>query len=169
MSLAQLSDVLSLRPHPQQRLPFTVSQADATNLAASFVLTKEAEGSAARVLFAIRRGRPAVFWVSGEHGSGKTHFLVYLNSLLTHPETAAEAFKHDLPDVPTLTVALEVRDGSQLAQTISAPLWERLKVPRHLSDLWRRLGAEVGLRATLEEVGRNGFKRTVILIDDSGE
>jgi hypothetical protein len=45
-----------------------------------------------------------------------------------------------------MSVEVEVKDGAQLAQAVAGPLCEKLKVPRHLADLWRRLGAEVGLR-----------------------
>src|SRR5216684_1982690 len=169
MSLAQLQELLSINSTSDQRLSVGDLLREPERAAASFVLTKEAEGSLARVLSALRRGRPGVFWISGDRGSGKTHFLGYLNSILRHPDFAPDGFREDVPDVQMMSVEVEVKDGAQLAQAVAGPLCEKLKVPRHLADLWRRLGAEVGLRATLEEVGRSGFKRTLITIDDCGE
>jgi hypothetical protein len=170
MSLPGLSEILTIKTGGEPRLSFPIALRQPEHVLASFVMTKEAEGSFARVLFALRRGRPGAFWLSGPRGSGKTHFLACLTALFANrPTTVPEGFRDDLPDMPTVCVPIETADGARLAQAVSEALWEKLKVPQHLSALWRRLGTEVGLRATLEEVGRNGFKRTIVMIDDAGE
>ena len=170
MSLSPLSEILTIKGGGGARLSYPGALRQPERTLASFAITKEAEGSLARLSSALGRGRPGAFWLSGPRGAGKTHFLACLTALFaSRPAAVPEVFKDDPPKFPALCIAIEVAESTRLAQTISEALWDKLKVPQHLSALWRRMGAEVGLRATLEEVGSRGFTRTMIMIDHVGE
>ena len=170
MRLSPLSEILTIKGGGGARLSYPGALRQPEQTLASFALTKQAQGSLARLSSALGRSRPGAFWLSGPRDAGKTHFLACLTALFANgPATVPEAFKGDLPKFPALCVAIEVAEGARLAQTVSEALWDKLKLPQHFSALWRRMGAEVGLRATLEEVGRRGFSRTMIMIDHVGE
>ena len=170
MGLSALNEILTIKGAEAHRLSYAHALRQPQRTLASFVLTKEAQGSLARLLLALKCGRPEAFGLTGPRGAGKTHFLACLTSLFANrPTVVPEGFKHNLQIFPALCIAVEVADGAHLAQAISEALWEKLKIRRHLLTLWRRLGVEAGLRATLERVGHDGFSRTMIMIDDAGD
>jgi len=170
MSLAALSEILTIRSGGAARLSYSGALRRPEQTLASFVITKQAEQSLARLASALVGDRAGAFWLSGPRGAGKTHFLASLTALFaSRPAVVPEAFKSELPMLPALCVAIEIADSSRLAQTVTEALWEKLKLPPELSALWRRMGTGVALRATLEEVGRRGFDRTMIMIDHVGE
>lgn len=170
MSLPALSEILTIKSGGAERLSYSGALRRPEQTLASFVATRQAEQSLARLGSALIGDRAGAFWLSGPRGAGKTHFLACLTALFaSRPAAVPEAFKSELPMLPALCVAIEIADSSRLARTVTEALWEKLKLPPDLSALWRRMGTEVGLRATLEEVGRRGFDRIMIMIDHVGE
>jgi hypothetical protein len=166
VNLSPLSQILTIKNEAETRLSYAIALRQPQQTLASFALTKAAEGSLARLSSALSRGRPAAFWLCGPRGVGKTHFLACLTTLLASGSAGVpEVSKGGARKFPALYVAIEVGDSARLLQAISEALWDKLDIPRHLTSLWRRLGGEVSLRATLEEVGRMGFSSTMIMVD----
>jgi hypothetical protein len=160
LSHSTVRDLLEVEPPPPERLELEASpRADTV---ASYVLTRAAERSWDALNRHLTEPTGAFFWVRGDAGVGKTHFLNYVLAL------AARAGSLSAEPGRQLTCALEVagvvRQYEIEAYLLDA-LAEQFGAEPRAALVWRQLSGAPALRVALDAARRIGLRAITVVID----
>lgn len=82
VSLAPIAEIIRVKRRPETTLSLTPALEQPEQTVADYVFTDAIRDHFHRILRAVQDGRGQGFWVQGEYGGGKTHFLATLAGLL---------------------------------------------------------------------------------------
>src|SRR5438045_4127033 len=87
-ALLPIGEIIRVKRRPETTLSLLAAVAEPVQTVADYVFTEGIRQHFHQVLRAVQDGRGQGFWVQGEYGGGKTHFLATLAALLEgNPQT----------------------------------------------------------------------------------
>ncbi|HEX4210784.1 MAG TPA: hypothetical protein VHY56_10340, partial [Candidatus Binataceae bacterium] len=132
------------------------------DIVACYTLTRGAERAWGTINYQLTQAHGELFWIGGEAGSGKTHFLNYVVALSNRAAASDTAFGRYL----TIIADLGARSGAgELDRQLLDQLATQLGDDNRSTSLWRRVSGAEGLRIAFDYARRQGVKGVTAAID----
>jgi hypothetical protein len=149
-----------LEPPAPERLELQTSPRVST--VASYVFTQAAERSWQVLNQHLEGPQGGVFWIGGQAGCGKTHFLDYVIAL----QRRAGAL--DAQNARRLVCGLELAGritGAEVEMFLLSVLAEQIGGNQRSGDLFRQLRGAAALNVALETAWRTGIRAVTVAMD----
>ena len=151
-----------IEPGPEVTARMALVNEPPAAIVACYTLTRGAERAWCAINHQLTQARGELFWIGGEAGSGKTHFLNYVVALSNHAaasDTVAGRYLTVIADVSAQA------SGGDLDRQLLDQLALQLAGDSREASLWRRVSGAEGLAIAFDYARRQGVKGITAAVD----
>jgi len=153
-------EFVEIGPEVAERMPLAYEPAAA--IVATYVLTRGASRAWQAINSHLAEAESALFWIAGQAGAGKTHFLNYVLAL----SARAGALTAEVARYLTLPIEIAGDEaGTEIEWRILDLIATALAGEGHAPALWRQLRGAEALIIALDGARRQGVKGITIALD----
>ncbi|MGH8011146.1 MAG: hypothetical protein ACREQ4_01440 [Candidatus Binataceae bacterium] len=150
-----------VQPGPEVAARMPLEKEPESGTVASYVMGRGARRAWDAINRQLGEARGAVFWIAGNAGCGKTHFLNYAAAL---GRRAGSMNAEPARDLIIVLDADGVKPG-QLGRRLLEAFMLALASESHAPSLWRELGGVDAIGLALEQARRQGVRSLTIMVD----